>query len=315
MSQLILPGTAGPGDVRAGKNFCAGVNYNVAGTAADKTGAGVVLTPGAAPIAIPAGIYGGLTTDGEVAAVAVTAAHLLAGDTVAGTAGAMPNNGAPTWTPTSSPQNLSAGYYSGGTIQGANLQPKLDSYYKNFPSSGYYMVSYIEGEGLYAVSTSIDGKLYLLNSSGTIINTISCSAGSNARAIHVSKNYILWDDAIACTHLWVSNKSGTATLTISMATEYGTLGCISENASAIYHRNDYSGNGWITCYNFSGTKLTTDGTAIKNAVAFIPSQTGAFIVNPSAAGTCTLDFYNTSGGATAKASMNVRLTNDLFSSY
>ncbi|KLU66293.1 hypothetical protein DEAC_c16920 [Desulfosporosinus acididurans] len=92
MSQLILPGTAGPGDVSNLKTFSSGIYYNAQGQLVDRRGTGVVITPGPSDIPITAGIYGGVVADGKVAAVPVNPAHVLAGDTIAGTAGTMPNH-------------------------------------------------------------------------------------------------------------------------------------------------------------------------------------------------------------------------------
>jgi hypothetical protein len=118
VAQLIYPGNANPADVLTGKNFSAGTNYNVAGTMPNQ--GAVTLTPsGTGTVAIPAGYHNG---SGVVSQVNVPAANVLTGTTIAGVAGTMPNRGAPTWTPGTSNQNLAAGYYSGGTVQGdANL--------------------------------------------------------------------------------------------------------------------------------------------------------------------------------------------------
>ena len=118
MSQLILPGDAGPGDVRNTRKFSAGMYYNAQGALVDRTGAAVVLTPGATDIVIPAGAYGGLAADGKVAAVVFNAATLLNDTTIAGTAGTMPNNASPTATITTQggTKVVPAGYSPGGTV-------------------------------------------------------------------------------------------------------------------------------------------------------------------------------------------------------
>lgn len=74
------------------------------------------LTPsGTGTVAIPAGYHNG---SGVVAQVSVPAGNVLTGTTIAGVAGTMPNNGAPTITPGTSNQGIGAGYYSGGTVVG-----------------------------------------------------------------------------------------------------------------------------------------------------------------------------------------------------
>lgn len=78
-----------------------------------------ILTPSNVDIIIPKGYHNGT---GKVSKVTFDASKLLTGTTVAGTAGTMPNRGAPTWTPGTVNQNLPPGYYTGGTIKGdANL--------------------------------------------------------------------------------------------------------------------------------------------------------------------------------------------------
>lgn len=118
MSQLILPGNTGPGDVRAGKLFSAGLYYNAQGTLVDRAGAAVVLTPGPADIVIPGGIYGELMADGKVAAVVFNAAKVLNDTTIAGTQGAMPNNPSPTTNLTAqgATKTVPLGYSPGGAI-------------------------------------------------------------------------------------------------------------------------------------------------------------------------------------------------------
>jgi len=71
----------------------------------------VTLTPsGTGTVAIPAGYHNG---SGVVAQVSVPTADVLTGTTIAGVAGTMPNNGAPTLQPGST---LPVGYYSGGAV-------------------------------------------------------------------------------------------------------------------------------------------------------------------------------------------------------
>lgn len=84
--QLIVPGTTVPAHVLAGDTFSAGSNYGAAGAMPNK--GAVVITPSPNAQVIPAGYHNG---SGSVPGVAVTAAHLLTGDNVAGTAGTMPN--------------------------------------------------------------------------------------------------------------------------------------------------------------------------------------------------------------------------------
>lgn len=114
MADTIYPGTAGPGDVSNLKTFSGGVYYNAQGQLVDRRGAGVVLTPGPSDIAVPSGIFGGVVTDGKVAAVAFDPSKVLNDTTIAGTKGTMPPKSAQTYTPTTTNQTISAGQYLSG---------------------------------------------------------------------------------------------------------------------------------------------------------------------------------------------------------
>ncbi|WP_248930146.1 hypothetical protein [Paenibacillus hamazuiensis] len=114
-----------------GSGYVAGVNVPAASVLYGTTIAGVagtmpnqgsvVITPSTSNQGIPAGYHNG---SGYVAGVSVPTDRVLTGTWIAGVQGTMPNNGAPTWNPTTYDQWLGAGYYSGGRIIGEpNLQP------------------------------------------------------------------------------------------------------------------------------------------------------------------------------------------------
>lgn len=110
-------GNAQPADVLATKTFSNDSGPGQVGTMPNNGKWNA--TPGAAAVTIPAGYHDGT---GQVAAVSFDASKVLAGTTIAGTAGTMPSRGAPTITPGTTDQILQAGYYSGGTVKGdANL--------------------------------------------------------------------------------------------------------------------------------------------------------------------------------------------------
>jgi hypothetical protein len=88
----------------------------IAGTAGTMPNNGAVtITPSASNQAITLGYHNG---SGVVNGVVVPTANVLTGTTIAGTAGTMPNNGSPTYTPSTVNQNIPAGYISGGTVLG-----------------------------------------------------------------------------------------------------------------------------------------------------------------------------------------------------
>lgn len=81
----------------------------------------VTITPSATLQIIPAGYHNG---SGSVPAVVVPAANVLAGTTIAGTAGTMSNNGTVSITPSASPQGIGAGYHNGlGTVAAVTVPP------------------------------------------------------------------------------------------------------------------------------------------------------------------------------------------------
>lgn len=74
------------------------------------------ITPGPDDITIPAGYHNG---SGRVSAVTVPVASVLAGTTIAGQTGTMPNRGAVTITPSAADQTIAAGYHNGaGVVKG-----------------------------------------------------------------------------------------------------------------------------------------------------------------------------------------------------
>jgi hypothetical protein len=139
MADTIYSGTATPAQVLSGQTFSAGTNYGAAGTMPNN--GAVTITPSGSSQTIAAGYHNG---SGSVAAVTFDATKVLTGTTIAGTAGTMPNQGSPTWTPGTSNQSVSAGYYTGGTVQGdANL----------------IAANILSGKSVFGVSGSVQPKL------------------------------------------------------------------------------------------------------------------------------------------------------------
>lgn len=105
-------GTATAGQVLSGITFSNATANGLTGTMTNN-GAGGTVTPGATAQTKPAGYYSSPIT---VSAVTFTPANVLAGTTIAGTAGTMPNRGAVT--NTIAEQNgsytIPAGYHNGG---------------------------------------------------------------------------------------------------------------------------------------------------------------------------------------------------------
>ncbi|SFA91384.1 Phage tail-collar fibre protein [Cohnella sp. OV330] len=118
IDQIVLgSGNAAAGDVLAGKTFSNDSGPGKTGTMPNR--GAVVMTPGPSDQAILAGYHNGA---GKVSGVVVDPSKLLAGSTIAGTAGSMPNRGAVTFTPGPSAQTIQAGYHNGsGSVAGVTV--------------------------------------------------------------------------------------------------------------------------------------------------------------------------------------------------
>ena len=112
MSNLILPGNAQPPQVLSGYTFSAGVNYDTSGTIPNQ-GATNFTPSGVGTVSIPEGYYDG---SGVVEQVSVPPSAVLSGNTIAGVAGTMPNNGSPTLTYSFGTYTFPTGYFSGGSV-------------------------------------------------------------------------------------------------------------------------------------------------------------------------------------------------------
>lgn len=115
-------GTAVAGDIRAGKTAATDAG-DVTGSLTVQTGG--TVTPGPSAIVKAAGIYDTAIT---VAAVAVPAAALLVGNTVAGTAGTMPITN-PDYSDQLTAINSSYGPYSGNGLPYIYLGMTSNRYY------------------------------------------------------------------------------------------------------------------------------------------------------------------------------------------
>ncbi|WP_407312024.1 hypothetical protein [Desulfosporosinus sp. SB140] len=146
----------------------------IAGTAGTMPNRGAVtITPGLSDQTIPAGYHNG---SGTVPAVSVPAGNVLTGTTIAGTAGTMPNQGAPTFTPsTTGDTAISAGYYSGGTVKKAypvgsmvsNVTVEQIAYSANPNSSSTGNGVAVDSQGnMYIV---INAVLYKYNLAGSLV--------------------------------------------------------------------------------------------------------------------------------------------------
>jgi len=118
MSTIVGLGTATASNVLANQTFTSGSGANQAGSMPNN--GAVTITPSNLDEAIPLGYHDGT---GKVPAVTFDASKLLLGTTIAGTPGAMPNEGAVTLTPSGTGAVvIPAGYHNGsGTVAKVNV--------------------------------------------------------------------------------------------------------------------------------------------------------------------------------------------------
>lgn len=156
----VVVGNANVGDVLAGQTFTSSpVGSGATGTMPNR--GAVTMTPSNASQPILAGYHSGA---GNVAAVTVPAGNVLTGTTIAGTAGTMPNQGSPTWTPNTGNQALAAGYYSGGTVNGdANL----------------VAANILTGKSIFGVAGNVTARMYATGSTTSGASTTNFTKYSN----------------------------------------------------------------------------------------------------------------------------------------
>jgi hypothetical protein len=142
----------------------------------------VTLTPGKTDQTIPAGYHNG---QGAVAGVPVPAANVLAGTTIAGTAGTMPNRGAGgTITPGTTNITKQAGYYSSDIIirgepnkipgnikQGVSIDGVVGTLSPAMPSNGEFNISNGDGNSIGTFDTLMytipsGANMYTMSASG-----------------------------------------------------------------------------------------------------------------------------------------------------
>jgi hypothetical protein len=129
MSQLILPGTAGPGDVLSGKTFSAGTNYGATGTMPNN--GAVIITPGATNQPIAAGYHNG---SGYVKGDAnLVPANIKSGVSIFGIAGTGPGK---LFAIGSTPVSSNSTQY---TVSGLAFQPNFVAISYYYTNSAYMM--------------------------------------------------------------------------------------------------------------------------------------------------------------------------------
>ncbi|MEW9697933.1 hypothetical protein [Paenibacillus sp. SI8] len=182
MAQLIVAGNATAAQVLTGSTFSAGPLSGTPGTMPNQ--GAVTITPSASNQAIPAGYHNG---SGSVPAVVVPAANVLVGTTIAGTAGTMPNRGAPTFTPTTYDQGISAGYFSGGIVKGdANLIPsKIPSGVTIFGVNGTASDGLIKS----VMATDARASTGILSAGSSFYQRFYFPAGLNVVMLSISTDY------------------------------------------------------------------------------------------------------------------------------
>ena len=185
MSNLILPGNAQPLQVLSGYTFSAGVNYDTSGTIPNQ-GATNFTPSGVGTVSIPEGYYDG---SGVVEQVSVTASAVLSGNTIAGVAGTMPNQGSPTLTYTFGTYTFPTGYFSGGSVSITGLPEATVTVGTNPYGVGVNPSTntiYVANEGSNTVSV-IDGSTNAVTATVTVgTNPYDVGVNPSTNTIYVA---------------------------------------------------------------------------------------------------------------------------------
>lgn len=107
-----------------------------------------------------------------------------------------------------------------GTLEG---KQDPSDYMLNLPKDSntilYTPIGFIENEGLWCISVSnyqsLDGKAYLFDGQGNIVNTLSLS--TDFLCVFANKEYLLWNNN---TSIVITDKNGTILYTISNSTNF-----------------------------------------------------------------------------------------------
>ncbi|MCL6442086.1 MAG: hypothetical protein K6T83_01245 [Alicyclobacillus sp.] len=150
MVGTLYPGNAGPRDVRAGKTFSAGTNYNVAGTLQDN-GNGKIWTPTTTDQTIAAGIWDTANTvKGDPNLVPQ---NILSGVQIFGVTGNVVPKRYASGTATVSSQTLSFNLSAGG---GTDTNSYVEVSGLTFLPSLIYVVEYSAGTLAYPTVYSVN---------------------------------------------------------------------------------------------------------------------------------------------------------------
>lgn len=142
-----------------------------------------------------------------------------------------------------------------GTVQ---EKQDFSDYLFNIPQDGssYCTLGFIENEGLYVAPRDTNKTIYLLNSSGTIIKTITNASTYGTRPLYIDKNYIIWGGVYSNSYYTITDKNGTVILerdakNIDSNISYVDGACI--NNGLIYLIVDATGNNRALILDFNGT--------------------------------------------------------------
>ena len=259
MANIILPGTAQPSNVLTGEAFCAGTNFDTAGTMPNIGGAN--LTPsGTGTVTIPAGYHDGT---GVVEQVNVPAGSVLAGTTIAGVAGTIPIASTTTpvanysWSLSGTYLNVTPpyGYYNNGAetyVDEPNLVPGNIAYGKSiFGVAGSFgNVRVASGSG----SLSSTGSSFTKTTGGSLTApSATVPVPSGATRIHA----VIVVSTSNSESPPFSGVAGTGYQSLTIASALGYMDGGDASTLAVMHSTEYGWNSFA-----SGGVLSVSASSI-----------------------------------------------------
>lgn len=238
-------GNATVGQVLAGATFSNDSDIGIPGAMPNKVGSGTVITPGTADIAIPQGYFGGALGDGKVVGDPnLIAANILSGKSIFGVAG-------------TAEKKVNLGDIS--FVKGTNYKAVgID------PSGNWWVYDGVQ----------YNGKAFLINSSLTIITTVTVNTNYRFIGISDDASELFWVD-VTTWSIIVTNQSGTTLKTLS-TTYGGTSGAVLKTATRYFVTN---GTSYVVVFDLNGSLISSYATGSSTQIiAFLGTSSGVYAV-------------------------------------
>ncbi|AET70756.1 hypothetical protein Desor_5380 [Desulfosporosinus orientis DSM 765] len=263
-ANFILQGEGGSGnasasDLLSGKTASTDAG-DIVGTMPNKVGSETIITPSTTDQVIPQGYYGGVIGDGKVLGDPdLIASNILTGKSIFNVIGTLDKKG--------------------------SLGPYLNS---SALANG--VISFVDGEGIWANGGTDSGIARLYNSAGTLINTVTFTPSSYMNVVFVSKDRMLWSNS-RYDDFYVTDKNGTI---LSHLTGINHEDSVMHTATDRIYVETYDGNYHVKVLNSAGTQFGST-LNLGSSCKWISVMTeGALYKQYNS--TQSLAFVNSSGG-------------------